>query len=125
MLLLIVATSACSGGIFARHAAGSTGPVFAASRSLATWPLVALPILAVPLFALGTMQFTDVNRGHPADWLAATLFLLAALAAWSSFLEGQRFSHRDMAAGTLCLCASAAAVQVGSEQVTFFGTLIV
>src|SRR5690606_16237834 len=49
MLLLIVATSACSGGIFARHAAASTGPVFAASRSLATRPLVALPILAVPL----------------------------------------------------------------------------
>lgn len=125
MLLLIAATSAASGGVFARAAANTSAPVFSAVRPLASWPLAALPILAVPVFAAVTARLTDVNRGHPADWLAATLFLLAALAAWSGWLEGKRFSSREFAAGGVCLCASAAAVQVGSSETTLVGTLLV
>lgn len=123
MLLLIAATSACSGGFFARRSADASAPVFAAVRTLATWPLLALPILVVPVFAVGTAQLTDTDRGHPADWLVAMLFLLAAIAAWSSRLEG--LSRRALAAGGICICASAAAVQHGPEQTTLLGTLIV
>src|SRR5690606_5419470 len=61
MLLLIAATSASSGGFFARSAADAAAPVFAAVRPLATWPLAALLVVAVPVFAFTTVQFTDVN----------------------------------------------------------------
>jgi hypothetical protein len=125
MTLLIIATSACSGSFFARRSEDASAPVFSAARALASAPFLAAAIVAVALFAVGTARLTDTNRGHPADWLAAMLFLLAAIAAWSSWLEGKRATRREIAVGGVCLWTSAATVQIGSEQITAFGTWVI
>jgi hypothetical protein len=80
------------------------------------WMLLCI-VAAVPLFAAATAILPDQGRGHPADWLAAMLFLLAALSFWRKVLirdakaQSNRIGH-----AVIFLVASAVCVDIGPSQ---------
>jgi hypothetical protein len=73
-------------GVLARNTAGLVIPrpagraTFEAARMLRV-PLVLVAVMLAPVLAYFTAVLSDQQRGHPADWAAAVLFLAAMLAA--------------------------------------------
>lgn len=88
------------------------GPTLAIVNWRSKW----LPILGIPAIvavAYLTAAMPDQQRGHPADWLAAMLFLVAALAVAKPILHvGNGIGELRCALAHLLLVASVFAVTV-------------
>ena len=114
MLILISVAMRHSGGAFREAIPGEASrPCLWMSHSMPGGLLLAAAAVA-PFFAVLSAGLTDTHRGRPADWLAMTMFLLAALAAWRSVLRAktpERYPGR-VGVGVLLLLASAASVAI-------------
>jgi hypothetical protein len=68
-------------------------------------------LIVAPFLIYITAVLPDQNRGHPADWLAAALFLFAALSTAMRFLKyGLKIQPIEVMIVLLCFFASAAVV---------------
>ncbi len=75
--------------------------------------LVPASVVVAPVLAYVSSVLPDQNRGHPADWLAAVLFVLASVAALSNYFSNEKRAGWDAwFLGFLCLAGSAASVAV-------------
>jgi hypothetical protein len=76
------------------------------------------------VLALITASFVDQNRGHPADWFSAVIFLAAALAASRRyFIDGASIGRPAWALAALRLLASVFVVDAGPDRYQDLGTL--
>ncbi|MCU0736580.1 MAG: hypothetical protein MUF20_13865 [Methylotetracoccus sp.] len=114
MLILISVAMRHSGEAFREPVPGEAPrPCLWVSHSMPVGLLLAAAAVT-PFFAVLSAGLTDTHRGRPADWLAMTMFLLAALAAWRSVLcanRPERYPGR-VGVGVLLLLASAASVAI-------------
>ena len=120
ILLMIGAVLPNTRGIF-KPAGARSGPVLAAPFALRGAAL-ALTVAAAPIFVhLSSVWYVD-DLGRPADWLAVTLFFLAAVAAAGSFLRtGQwRADGAEAVAGGSLL---ASAVSTGLDRMRPYALL--
>ena len=127
MLLLLKACMPNTRGIFS--GSPGTGPVFEIASSLRKY-LFALSIIALPVYVYVSVLWSDSQRihyqGHPADWLAAGLFFLAALSASRHFLkEGESFSGCYLALAAVCIFSSCITVAFPPEYKVFLPTTAV
>lgn len=85
MLLVIGATLPNTQGIFKRD----SSPASPALDAPFSWRRYAIPgaLLLAPILAYVSVRWLQDHRGHPANWLASALFLLAAAAALHPFLK--------------------------------------
>ncbi|MFQ6113215.1 MAG: polysaccharide deacetylase family protein [bacterium] len=110
MMIFLRASISNTQGLF-RKTGTAVSPTFEAIFSLRSyWIIVGL--VAAPILAYITSHLTD-HRGHPADWLAATIFFLAAIAACIRYLRnGENVGVRQWALTLACLFASASSVAI-------------
>jgi PAS domain S-box-containing protein len=121
MLVLIRVTMRNSTGLFAGSRLDEK-PALTAGHTLPAAALLAA-MMCVPVFALVSARLPDQWRGHPSDWLAATLLFLAALAAWRSVLQGgKRPQGRVAGLGIVFLAASSASVQIDPAATLSLGS---
>jgi hypothetical protein len=121
MLVLLRVAMANTAGLMVRGAAGRSA--FAALWQLQR-PLLIVGLALTPVLAFASAAFTDQQRGHPADWLAAVGFLAAALVAFGRAQEDSGgIAWRTWAAGGLCGLASVASVAIGPAKMVGFGPL--
>lgn len=111
MLLLILAASRNSAGIFDRSDRGSE-PVLQ-SLDLHAAPLsIAFLAMVVPIVYTTTLVAGD-NRGLPANWLGGAAYLAAGLVALRPTLQYGVYGRRqvgDVALATVCVAMSVIAV---------------
>src|SRR3546814_89570 len=83
--------------------------------------LLGLGVLLALVLAYVT-TLLDPYRGHPADWFAAALFLLAGFAPVKPFLDGTaKVGWAGWALAALCCIASASVVVISPEYVRHIG----
>ena len=95
-----------------------------ARRPMLTFPTLEAVVLArpyilfvglmmAPILAYLTANLSDQQRGHPADWLTMTIFMLAALTASRSFYKhGEKIGPTALALTGVCLLGSLISVVV-------------
>jgi hypothetical protein len=95
---------------FSRHAGPDNRPTFAALTE--KWRTVTvIALIAAPIAAWFTSVFELADQGRPADWIAASLFVLTSLFAVRRFLVcGERIKWSGWITVALCLAAAAAVV---------------
>lgn len=123
MFLLIGVGMRHSGGVFGTAPSGARS-TFNMPATLPPWVLAAV-IAALPVTAFITARL-DQGRGHPSDWLAAMLFLIAAFAAVGDPLSGTPSARlRRIVTGGLLIAASALSVQLAPLwTATLFGAAV-
>ena len=123
MLLLVAVTSRNSSEPFT--AAGASRPTPWMVHSMPSLPLMSV-VAAAPLVVALTVMLPDQQRGHPSDWLAAMLLLLAALSVSSGCLSnGPAHDRGRFVVGLLLLTASAVSVAMPPQYVLELGGLAV
>ena len=122
MSILLLTCMANTRGIF-RPREPAVAPVFEGVVRL-RMPITLLATFLAPALALGTASLDDLQRGHPADWLAACLCMMAAIAVTGGFLrDGKGVGLPAVGLSAICLLGSAGAVAVPAMRlVTFPGS---
>jgi len=111
LLGILILLSVCMGnsrGIFGgRNGPSPTLELIHVLRA----PILVMSLTAAPFLAYLSAVWPDQWRGHPASWLAAALFLFAALGNAKRFLEyGDSLSVSDWGLVLLCGAASVCSV---------------
>lgn len=140
MLFLLKACMPNTLGLFAGKP--GMGPVFKIATEMRSY-LLALSILALPVAVYVTVLWskgqTAHYQGHPADWVAAVLFVLAGLSSARHFLrDGIPMKCSEMTLVAACLFGSCISVAfplnykislpmmvVSLRMLAFFGTVLV
>ena len=119
MLLLLAVGLRNSAGVLGRNPTDEE-PVFAVLAQSFSVVLVVSAICA-PLAATMNARLPDLERGHPASWLAAAVFFAAALTAVRPFLRtGDLRALRPGTAIVALLCIGMSMVSVEYNSATQF-----
>jgi hypothetical protein len=115
-------------GVLARNTAGLAIPRAAApatfeATTMLRVPLVLVAVMLAPLLAYFTAVLADQQRGHPADWAAALLFLAAMLAAGRDAIAGDRWPGWPGRVFCLSCALAIAALSLGPGHVLALGSL--
>ena len=116
MIILLKASMTNTQGVFGDKGGGSF-PTFE-SICLLRVPILSVGLVFAAVLAYISANLPDQQRGHPADWLAAMVFLFAALAAGRRFFaHGENIDWSGWSLATLCCLASAASVAIAPARV--------
>jgi hypothetical protein len=122
ILILLKVAMSNTAGLFAPTGSPAS-PVFEAvhrPRMLA----MAVGLAITPALAVVTASLIDQDRGHPADWFSAVIFLAAALAATRRyFAEGADIGWPAWGLAALCLFASVFVVDASADRYVDLGPL--
>ena len=122
MLILLRVSMSNTKGLFYPKSAKSY-PTFE-SICLLRFPVFMIGLALALFLAFLTANLSDQNRGHPADWFAAALFLFAALAILRRFLKnGENIAWRGGVLDALCFLSSAGSVAIQPSHVSYISSI--
>jgi hypothetical protein len=126
MLLLISVGLRNSTGLFAApgSVAAAKAPALQGSTAMPGW-LLLVAVVMIPLLSLFSASYHDDVRGHPADWLAASLLLCAAAATLRDFLRGRALTLNRAALAGVLLFASLVTVCIEVDGVATIASVMV
>lgn len=125
MLLLISVGLKNSKGLFVAQGsvAAAKAPALQGATAMPAWLLLVAAIL-IPLLSLFSARFHDDVRGHPADWLAASLLLCAAVASLRDFLRGRSLSLNRAALAAVLVFGSLVTVCIEADGVLAVASIV-
>ncbi len=111
MIILLKVSMTNTQGLFGQKGAGAS-PTFECI-CLLRFPVLTVGLPLVVILAYLTANLPDQQRGHPADWFAATVFLFAGLAACRRFFaDVENISSLEWCLAGLCFFASVSSVAI-------------
>jgi hypothetical protein len=111
--IIILLKASISNTVSASHHNHTEGHATLDAICLLRFPVSMVGFALAPVLAYLTMYLSDSGRGHPADWLAAAIFLLAGLAAIRPHLKHNKdIGWKESALMVCCVLASVICVAI-------------